>query len=129
MQGYATPHSDAVVRPTVVLVIVTLQAGGAERQLSDMANYWAVKNWKVNLATWCGPELADFYPLHAHVRRVHLNVKTAYVGILPRVLANIKRVRKLRKLLSTTRPDALLSVVTESNLLAILAGIARPSAF
>jgi glycosyltransferase involved in cell wall biosynthesis len=111
------------VTPTVVLVIGTLAGGGAERQLSDMANYWAAKDWKVILCTWSGPELADFYPLHSRVRRVHLDVETAPVAILPRARANLKRVLKLRKLLLASRPDALLSFVTESNLLTILAGI------
>ncbi len=122
LQGHATLHSYTDVTPTVVLVIGTLQAGGAERQLSEMANYWAAMDWKVILATWSGPELADFYPLHSRVRRMYLNVETARGVILWRVRENLKRVLKLRKLLLETRPDAVLSFVTESNLLTILAG-------
>jgi GalNAc-alpha-(1->4)-GalNAc-alpha-(1->3)-diNAcBac-PP-undecaprenol alpha-1,4-N-acetyl-D-galactosaminyltransferase len=115
-------HSDKN-KPTVVLVTGTLQAGGAERQLSQMANYWAAKDWKVILATWSGPELADFYSLHARVVREHLHVRCSRRTIFARVRANLNRVLKLRKLLSATRPDALLSFMTESNLLTILAGV------
>jgi GalNAc-alpha-(1->4)-GalNAc-alpha-(1->3)-diNAcBac-PP-undecaprenol alpha-1,4-N-acetyl-D-galactosaminyltransferase len=111
------------MNPTVLLVIGTLSGGGAERQLSDMANYWADKGWKVILATWSGPELPDFYSLHPAVVRAHLNVETSRGTFLARVRANIGRVLRLRQLLSATRPDAVLSFVTESNLLAILAGI------
>jgi glycosyltransferase involved in cell wall biosynthesis len=120
-QNLAASNSDAAATPTVVLVIGTLQAGGAERQLSDMANYWAAKGWRIIFATWSGSELADFFPLHAHVRRVHLNVDIAHAAVLPRLRSNLKRILKLRKLLSATRPDAVLSFLTESNLLAILA--------
>jgi GalNAc-alpha-(1->4)-GalNAc-alpha-(1->3)-diNAcBac-PP-undecaprenol alpha-1,4-N-acetyl-D-galactosaminyltransferase len=108
--------------PTVLLVTGSLQAGGAERQLSDMANYWAAKDWTVILATWCGPNVCDFYPLHARVRRAYLNVETSSWPVLPRVRLNLKRVRRLRMLLSEIRPDALLSFQTESNVLTIIAG-------
>jgi GalNAc-alpha-(1->4)-GalNAc-alpha-(1->3)-diNAcBac-PP-undecaprenol alpha-1,4-N-acetyl-D-galactosaminyltransferase len=109
--------------PTVLLVIGTLRGGGAERQLSDMANYWSDKGWNVILATWSGPDLADFYPLRASVIRKHLSVDMAGISALPRLRANLRRILKLRKLLASTRPHAVLSFVTESNLLAILAGI------
>ena len=108
--------------PTVLLVTGSLQAGGAERQLSDMANYWAAKDWTVILATWCGPDVCDFYALHARVRRAYLNVETSNWPVLPRVRLNLKRVRRLRILVSEIRPDALLSFQTESNLLTIIAG-------
>jgi GalNAc-alpha-(1->4)-GalNAc-alpha-(1->3)-diNAcBac-PP-undecaprenol alpha-1,4-N-acetyl-D-galactosaminyltransferase len=109
--------------PTVLLVIGTLQAGGAERQLSDMASYWAAKGWKVILATWCGLETVDFYPLHSNVVREHLNIETGAAAVLRRVRSNLRRVFKLRKMLSTIRPDAVVSFVTESNVLTILAGL------
>ena len=108
--------------PNVVLVTGSLQGGGAERQLSDMANYWAAKDWTVILATWSGPDVCDFYPLHARVRRAYLNVETSNWAILPRVCLNLKRMWRLRRLLSELRPDALVSFQTESNLLTIIAG-------
>jgi glycosyltransferase involved in cell wall biosynthesis len=110
--------------PTVMLVIGTLQGGGSERQISEMANYWAARGWHVILATWSGSDLADFYSLHPKVRREHLNIESADLRFLSRVRANLRRVMKLRKLLAGTRPDAVLSFLTESNLLAILATIA-----
>jgi GalNAc-alpha-(1->4)-GalNAc-alpha-(1->3)-diNAcBac-PP-undecaprenol alpha-1,4-N-acetyl-D-galactosaminyltransferase len=109
-------------QPIVVLVTGSLQAGGAERQLSDMASYWAAKDWTVILATWSGPEIGDFFPLDVRVRRVHLNVDTSNWTILSRVGVNLQRVQKLRTLLSATCPDAMLSFLTESNLLTIFAG-------
>jgi GalNAc-alpha-(1->4)-GalNAc-alpha-(1->3)-diNAcBac-PP-undecaprenol alpha-1,4-N-acetyl-D-galactosaminyltransferase len=108
---------------SVVLVIGSLQGGGAERQLSDMANYWAAKGARVTLATWTGPTVKDFYSLDGRVRRVFLDVNLANTAMFPRIRANIHRVLKLRKFLLATRPHAILSFVTESNVLTILASL------
>jgi glycosyltransferase involved in cell wall biosynthesis len=104
-------------------VIGSLQGGGAERQISDMANYWAARGLEVALATWSGPEISDFYALDRCVRRVHLNVDAQGSVVFPRLRANLRRVLKLRALIRSTLPDAVLSFVTETNVLTILAGV------
>jgi GalNAc-alpha-(1->4)-GalNAc-alpha-(1->3)-diNAcBac-PP-undecaprenol alpha-1,4-N-acetyl-D-galactosaminyltransferase len=113
-------HSES---SCLVLVIGSLQGGGAERQLSDMANYWARNGMRVTFATWMGPTVADFYSLDSRVRRVFLNVDIARTALFPHVRSNFQRVLKLRKLLSKTRPHAVLSFVTESNVLTILGSL------
>ena len=51
----------------MTLVISTLRGGGAERVVSNMANYWVRKGWPVTVLTHChGPE-APCYRLHPHV--------------------------------------------------------------
>jgi glycosyltransferase involved in cell wall biosynthesis len=108
--------------PTLLLLVASLQGGGAERQLSDMANYWAAKGWQVNLATWSGPEVADFYALDFRIRRLTFESGSKDATRASRIRANLGRVARLRKSLVAARPDAVLSFMTESNLLAILAG-------
>jgi hypothetical protein len=49
--------------PHVILVAASLEGGGAERVMSDMANYWVARGWRVMIATWSGPEIEDFYAL------------------------------------------------------------------
>jgi GalNAc-alpha-(1->4)-GalNAc-alpha-(1->3)-diNAcBac-PP-undecaprenol alpha-1,4-N-acetyl-D-galactosaminyltransferase len=111
-------------RRSLVLVIGSLEGGGAERQMSDMANYWAAKDWKVVLATWSGPAVIDFYPIDARVSRMHLAVPSeGAVGGISRVRVNLERVSRLRQLLKSTEPHAVLSFMTESNLLTILSAI------
>lgn len=105
----------------LILVIGSLEGGGAERQIVTLANYWAAKGFSVTLATWSGPETKDFYCLHARVRRVHLQVDKDGLWFAT-LLENIQRVIALRRLLRSTQPTALLSFLTESNVLAILAG-------
>jgi GalNAc-alpha-(1->4)-GalNAc-alpha-(1->3)-diNAcBac-PP-undecaprenol alpha-1,4-N-acetyl-D-galactosaminyltransferase len=76
----------------------------------------------VTVATWSGPELHDFYSLTNTVRRVYLRVDPGR-GALGRVAFNLRRVARLRALLASERPDAVLSFITESNVLTILAGV------
>jgi GalNAc-alpha-(1->4)-GalNAc-alpha-(1->3)-diNAcBac-PP-undecaprenol alpha-1,4-N-acetyl-D-galactosaminyltransferase len=106
-----------------MLVIGSLQGGGAERQMSDMANYWAAKKWHVVLATWSGPEVLDFFPLDARVVRVSVADPAHADTGRSRIRANLGRVVRLRTLLSSARPAVVLSFVTESNLLTILAAL------
>jgi GalNAc-alpha-(1->4)-GalNAc-alpha-(1->3)-diNAcBac-PP-undecaprenol alpha-1,4-N-acetyl-D-galactosaminyltransferase len=107
----------------IVLLIGSLQGGGAERQLSDMANYWAGKGVNVTVATWIGPAVEDFYSLDRKVHRVFLNVELPDTTSFSRVRSNTRRVIKLREFLIKTRPRAVLSFATESNVLAILGSL------
>jgi glycosyltransferase involved in cell wall biosynthesis len=118
-----TTDSERTDASRIVLVIGTLQGGGAERQISEMANYWVRKDMRVTLATWSGPEVEDFYSLDRRVNRVFLDVQMEPTAMLSRVRAHMRRVRKLRALLATMRPDAVLSFVTESNVLTILSSL------
>jgi GalNAc-alpha-(1->4)-GalNAc-alpha-(1->3)-diNAcBac-PP-undecaprenol alpha-1,4-N-acetyl-D-galactosaminyltransferase len=118
MKGADSEHSDPFC---MVLVIGSLQGGGAERQLSEMANYWAAKGIRVIFATWMGPEVPDFYGLDSRVRRVFLNVDISRTAMCRRVRATFQSVLKLRRLLSHAQPRVVLSFVTESNVLTILA--------
>jgi GalNAc-alpha-(1->4)-GalNAc-alpha-(1->3)-diNAcBac-PP-undecaprenol alpha-1,4-N-acetyl-D-galactosaminyltransferase len=105
----------------MLLVIGSLQGGGAERQLSEMANYWAAKGMRIILATWMGPEVTDFYSLDKRVRRVHLGVRTTRSSFFSLLHASLLRVVILRRLIVQAQPNAVLSFVTESNILTILA--------
>lgn len=102
------------------MVTGSLQAGGAERVLSDMANYWNRKGWRITLATWAGPSIVDFYQLDAGVGRVWLDVESG-ASPLARLRAYARRIRKLRALLADGSPDAVLSFIDTSNVMTLLA--------
>jgi len=103
------------------MVIGSLMGGGAERQMVNIANYWAKRDIHVTLATWSGPDIADFYRLDDKVRRVHLDVPKTGDRLFSALHASVRRVAKLRRLLLASQPNAVLSFVTESNVLTILA--------
>jgi GalNAc-alpha-(1->4)-GalNAc-alpha-(1->3)-diNAcBac-PP-undecaprenol alpha-1,4-N-acetyl-D-galactosaminyltransferase len=102
------------------LVTGSLQGGGAERQIVQMANYWAAKGLSVTLATWSGPDVEDVYRPDRKVRRVHMDVQLRG-GLFPRIRLHSRRVAKLRSLLLSARPDAVLSFIAVSNVLTLLA--------
>jgi glycosyltransferase involved in cell wall biosynthesis len=85
-----------------------------------MANYWVVRGLDVTVATWSSPRTADFYWLERGVRRVHLDVP-----VTGKIRGNLLRVRKLRRFIDESQPDAVLSFLTRSNVPTILAGLGR----
>ncbi|MDP9198861.1 MAG: glycosyltransferase family 4 protein [Pseudomonadota bacterium] len=109
--------SSASRKPIHLLLVTTsLECGGAERQMTDMANYWSARGLRVTLATWTGPTTTDFYDTDSRISRVYLNDESP-----GRIRVNLRRVFKLRRHLLESRPDAVLSFLTRSNVPTILA--------
>ena len=108
-------------RPRVVLVIGGLQGGGAERVISDIANYWAGKDWDITMATWTGAQSADFYTLSSAVSRVCLDDCGQTDSVFATLRSVISRILSFRRLLKEGKPDAVLSFIDISNVLTILA--------
>jgi glycosyltransferase involved in cell wall biosynthesis len=105
----------------VILVTSSLGCGGAERVLSDMANYWSKLGWQVAFATWSGREVRDFYPLDRRVRREWLDVDSPNDSSVAKLRAHARRKRRLRALVAEIQPDAVLSFIDWSNVVTILA--------
>jgi GalNAc-alpha-(1->4)-GalNAc-alpha-(1->3)-diNAcBac-PP-undecaprenol alpha-1,4-N-acetyl-D-galactosaminyltransferase len=117
----AGPSSAGRASPRLMLVIGSLQGGGAERQLSEMANYWVSRGAEVTLATWSGPGSKDFYPLVPGVSRLWLDVRTPRHMPFAVLIASVRRVYKLRRIFRSFRPDAAVSFIDVSNIYTILA--------
>lgn len=111
---------------SIVLVTGGLDCGGAQRVLTDMANYWAGEGWRVTVATWSGPELADFYTLLPNVVRVWLNVETRGASPFAAALAFVRRISRMRALLRESAPDAVLSFIDVSNIHTVIAAFGLP---
>jgi GalNAc-alpha-(1->4)-GalNAc-alpha-(1->3)-diNAcBac-PP-undecaprenol alpha-1,4-N-acetyl-D-galactosaminyltransferase len=111
--------------PRVVLVIGSLDCGGAQRALADMANYWNRSDWDVTIATWSGPESPDFYPIDQGIDRIWLTsrLQQARRSRARTVLSIIDRMLMLRRTLGNKKPDAVLSFIDVSNVLTILASV------
>jgi GalNAc-alpha-(1->4)-GalNAc-alpha-(1->3)-diNAcBac-PP-undecaprenol alpha-1,4-N-acetyl-D-galactosaminyltransferase len=112
--------------PRLVLVIGSLDCGGAQRALADMANFWVRLDWEVTIATWSGCEIPDFYAIDGRVGRVALSTRpaparTSRITALRHLIA---RMTRLRHLVADQRPDAVLSFIDVSNVLTILASAA-----
>lgn len=100
----------------LALIISSLNSGGAERVLTDLANYWVSKGHHVTLVTLALPNAKPFYPLDSKVRLIQLN-QTQNESSFLTCLGNIlRRVFCLRKTLKTLNPGVVLSFVDVMNL-------------
>ena len=105
----------------ITLVIYSLNAGGAERVMSTMANFWAEKNWTVNLLTLDSPDAQPFYKLHPAVRHRALGLASVSKNPLAAMARNLHRVRLLRRAIRETEPDVVLSSMSQTNVLTLFA--------
>lgn len=109
----------------VIIFIAKLEMGGAERVASVLANYWAKQQWEVMLLTQ-GTAKGDFYELHTNVERRALNLLDESTTIGAALKQNYHRITRLRKLFKSYKPDAVISLLPQSNILAILSGASLP---
>jgi GalNAc-alpha-(1->4)-GalNAc-alpha-(1->3)-diNAcBac-PP-undecaprenol alpha-1,4-N-acetyl-D-galactosaminyltransferase len=106
----------------ILLVISTLGAGGAERVLSTMANYWHERDHVVTVVTIDSPE-SDFYRLREGIHRVSLGLKRDSKTIWDALRNNLQRTAALRKVFVRVNPDVIISFVDTANILTLLASI------
>jgi GalNAc-alpha-(1->4)-GalNAc-alpha-(1->3)-diNAcBac-PP-undecaprenol alpha-1,4-N-acetyl-D-galactosaminyltransferase len=106
----------------LALVISSLGAGGAERVMSTLANYWASNGKDVTLITLAGRRL-DFFPIYENVNRIDLNVVGARSCLYQNIQDNLLRVKALRRTLRTVAPDVIVSFVDQTNVLSVMAAV------
>lgn len=105
----------------LTLIISSLNAGGAERVLSDLANYWVSKEHQVTLVTLNSPHTKPFYSLDSNIHLVQLNQSQNESSFLKRLWNIFRRIFCLRITLKTLNPDVVISFVDMMNLTTLLA--------
>lgn len=105
----------------LTLVISSLQAGGAERVLSRMANYWAAEGRAITLLSFDAPDAQPFYPLHPGVELHGLGFLRESHSTLAAVTNTFWRARNLRIALAKSQPDRVLSFLDQVNVLTLIA--------
>src|SRR6185503_9002343 len=94
-----------------------LRPGGAERVISEMANFWGAAGRPVTLIT-LEPPARDFYRLHRSVRRIAWSPPEKFPAL--RSLAqNTLGLRFLRRAIADSCPDVVVSFLDESNVRAL----------
>jgi len=109
----------------IALVISSLETGGAERMMSELANVWASQGRDVSLITLSAPGTPSLYPLDPRVRLIQLDALTVNIGSQANILVRLKnitlRIVKLRWAFKTAKPDVIVSFVDIMNISTILA--------
>lgn len=116
----AHPNGERRAPPRITLVISSLRAGGAERVLSRMANYWAERGWPVTMLT-LEPATNDFYSVHPSVQRVGLDVSGVSTSLWRALRSNQRRVKMLREAIRASRPDVVIAFMVPTTVLTLLA--------
>jgi len=104
----------------LLLVIPSLDGGGAERVMTALANAWVNDGHAVTLVTLAAG-LDDKYKLDAAVRRVALDVTGHSATAMDAIGHNLIRIRALRREIHLAEPDAIISFLTRTNVLVLIA--------
>jgi len=106
----------------ITLVISSLSAGGAERVLSNLANYWDGKGNKVTIITLAVDK--PFYPLSETINIKQINQISANDEFFfTRICKIPKRLYFLRKDIQKSEPDVVVSFVDIMNITTLMACI------
>lgn len=100
-------------------MISSLGLGGAERNVSRMANFWAARGHVVTIVTLSADE--DFYRLDQRVARHKLGVLVGSIGLLDALWRNAQRIARLRATIRQLAPEVVISFLDQTNVLALLA--------
>lgn len=107
----------------VALVVSSMRAGGAERVLAGMANYWVSRGRVVYVVSFADPEERPFYRLEPGVGYSALNLLGASAGPVSGLYRNLKRVARLRRELKRIQPAVVISFMTETSALTLFAAM------
>ena len=106
---------------TLMFYINSLNRGGAQRVLVQLAGRFAAAGWRSVLVTSFVSE--EEYPVPPGVERISIEQAQLRQSALRR---NLSRIRALRRLLRELRPAALISFMAEPNFRAVLAAQGLP---
>ncbi|MCX7901000.1 MAG: glycosyltransferase family 4 protein [Burkholderiaceae bacterium] len=85
------------------------------------ANAWLRRGMQVTLLTLADTD-RDFYAVSPGVRRIGLRLVSDSNGLVSALVANLRRIARVRRVLTAERPDIVLSLMPAQNVIAVLAG-------
>ena len=104
----------------IMIVISSLEGGGAERAVCTMANYWVDQQKDVTIVTFSDQSARPAYTLFKAVRLYPLNVLGKRVNA---IIDNFLRMYKIRNAIKDIKPDGIYTFIEPVNNLTVLAAI------
>jgi len=116
---------DVRVRPSrLTAVIGSLDAGGAERIMALLTAAWVERGWDVVLLlTLAAPSYSAFFEPDPRIHVQYLDLYRPSHGAVDALVSNLRRLRVIRAAIRSSQPDAVLSFMTDTNVLTILASL------
>lgn len=109
----------------LLIYIHSLENGGAERVVANLANHWVGLGWEVTVVTVASPA-TDFYVLDPAVRRLSLDLAGTSPNVVAGFLRTFRRTRALRRALREVQPELALSAMHTANVVLALASRGMP---
>jgi glycosyltransferase involved in cell wall biosynthesis len=104
-------------------VISALVLGGAEGVMTILAHEWARMGRAVTLINFAAPGEAAFYALDPAVREVRLALRRQSPNQVAGIVANLRRIVRLRRAIRQSQPDLVISFIDRTNILTLAATI------
>jgi glycosyltransferase involved in cell wall biosynthesis len=118
-------QSELAAFMRLLIYIHSLENGGAERVVANLANHWASAGWELTVVT-VASQATDFYGLHPAIRRISLDLAGNRRNLASGFVRTARRVRSLRRVLQSVRPDVAISAMHTANVILSLAARGLP---
>lgn len=105
----------------LVIVLPGLGAGGSEHVVNLVANHWAHRGHDVTILTLEPPGTQPYYAFAQSIRIVRLGVPPQRASRVKAAWLAIQRIGRLRREIAGIKPDFVLSFLTRTNVLSLLA--------
>lgn len=110
----------------LLILIHSLDGGGAERTAVNIANGLSRGGFKVCIATQSAA-VEDRYAVDANVTRRTLGLESDSANAFMGLINNVNRVRKTRQVIQEYSPRCVLALMPSQNVIAVLANLFRSS--
>ena len=105
----------------ILFVISDLSGGGAERILVTLANYFAKIENSVYILTLSNNK--SFYEIDSRVKHIKLDLLKKSNSIYNKFINNFMRLKRIRDNIKDIKPDIIVSFLTQTNIITIIASI------
>lgn len=106
----------------ITIVVPGLSAGGTEHVVNLIANHWKACGHSITIITFESPDSVPYYPFAREIEIVRLGVPPVKTSKLRSAGAIGLRVLRLRAALLRSNPDFVLSFLTRTNVMTLVAG-------
>jgi glycosyltransferase involved in cell wall biosynthesis len=107
----------------IAIIVPGLSAGGTEHVVNLVANHWRAAGNVVTIITFEAPDTVPYYPFHPDIAIVRLGVPPGKLSRWTSTLAVSRRIWRLRSAIRRARPDFVLSFLTRTNVMTLLASL------
>ncbi len=104
----------------LTLIISSLNSGGAQRVLSNLANHWSSQGHEISLITLDNSQSLPFYPLDSNIRLFQLNKNNSESSRIKRLFSLGDRFFSLRQKITKLKPDVIISFVDIMNITTLI---------